>query len=104
MQANIVEQRKNKTHYVQIVHDGKYEADNWTPWLKCGDSKEETAQLAIHKFMRESGYLGRCALWDPFEVMVYVADDNDPKHPNGTFLTCHGFKIKVTPQVKGGDQ
>jgi hypothetical protein len=50
----------------------------------------------VHRFVRESGYVSPSAEYEPFEVEVYVADDKSPRHKNGRFMTCHGYKMKVS--------
>jgi hypothetical protein len=90
------------THYVQIEHDQrKFEPDGWTPWYNCTDSFQDTALLALNKFLREAGYQSSreqdAPRSEPFDVMVYVTDDKSPRHANGRFLACHGFRMRVTP-------
>ncbi len=87
-----------KKHFVQIVAPGdefnaKLEA--WTEWRQC-KTLQETALLAIHKWMRDSGYANALAEFTTFTVRVYVADETMPKHANGTFMTCHGFDMEVS--------
>jgi hypothetical protein len=84
------------TAYVQIVHPQRpFDADDWTPWKNC-KNVEEAALLAVHRFVRESGYASPRAEYEPFEVEVFVADDKAPRHKNGRFMACHGYKMKVS--------
>lgn len=86
------------TCYVQIVHNQrKFDPDDWHPWKNC-KSPIEAAQLATNKFIREAGYAVPDATFEPFELMVYVATDKSPRHKNGRFVTCEGFKMKVLPK------
>ena len=93
------------THYVQIVQAQRpFDADGWTPWRNCdGMSLEQTAVMALRKFLREAGYehrhFGARPEFEPFEVMVYVADDKTPRHVNGRLAACHGFKMRISPGI-----
>lgn len=89
------------THYVQIVRVGdSFVPKDWTPWRRC-KSVQETANLAAHKFMRESGYASCNGDFEPFDVMIYVATDADVRCPDRGFLTCHGFKMHCSPAPRG---
>lgn len=85
-------------HYVQVVHDQcRYDSGSWTPWYNDGDSAEQTAMLAAHKFAREAGY-GSPATDElkPLALTVFVATKKDARGPNGEILTCTGFSITIT--------
>lgn len=92
------------THYVQVVHEHRaFDPHDWTPWKECSGSLEETARLALNKFLRESGYQRAGTDRKPLDVEVYVATDKTPRHAPkdsermGMFMTCHGIKFRVTP-------
>lgn len=86
------------THLVQI---GGTAPGQWTPW-KNGKSLKETALLAGHKRMQESGYFTRPYGYDerPASVRldVYVSDDSMPKHKNGNPICVHKFELLYTRQ------
>ncbi len=89
---------------VSIGRPGEPVTD-WRPWIKCStaDTLEQTALLAIHAHMRTAGYLGGrpgapAAVFEPFDLMVYVATPADPRHANGRPLVCHGFRMTVSPR------
>jgi hypothetical protein len=86
------------THYVQVVRDAKdFDADGWKPWYNC-ETMQQTACMAAHKFARDNGYINeRNEPFEPITLRVYVATPDMPKHPNGRFMTCHGFDLKITP-------
>lgn len=90
------------TCYVQVCHDAcAFEPDNWKPWSNCA-SPQEAAVMACHRFARDAGYASprgaaRLPGGDkPLEIMVYVATDKTPRHANGRFMACEGFKMKLS--------
>jgi hypothetical protein len=96
--------RTATTHYVQLVHAGRqFAPDDWTPWLNCTGTLEDTATLAAHKWIREAGYAGPSVSqveFAPFTLDVFVTEEKSPRHANGRFATCHGFKMVVSKEGK----
>lgn len=99
------------TRYVKIevMKDGQFPAftyDGFTPWIGCEDHADvvdRTAHLAIHKFLRESGYLhasrgSEPATREPMDLMVYqypeTVERDKAGRPIGVIATHH----RITPK------
>lgn len=96
------------TRYVKIdvMKDGKWPEftyDGFTPWLNCEGDVDATARLAIHSFLRNSGYLSASrghwgAEREPMDLMVYqypeTVERNKDGRPIGVIATHH----RITPK------
>lgn len=80
-----------ETRMVAVVRAGEPipPFDDWTPWRNCRATEpaEYTAAMAVHRFLRVSGYAHRPggARWgfEPFDLVAYVARPGEPLRADG---------------------
>jgi hypothetical protein len=84
-----------RTIYVQIVIDGDtYDPDGYRPWLNCTGPPMDTVRLAIHKHLRENGYIHGSVPVVNLEVFFFPADS--PRHGNGRPMCVRSLKVKCS--------
>jgi hypothetical protein len=98
--------------YVQIavVNDvtegsqARIDPHGWTPWKHHkGDDIEQLCLIALHRFLRTSGYLASNALPSspPLTVQVSYYTKNTPVHPSGIPKVAISTVYVIHPDRKG---
>lgn len=88
------------TVFIQILTEDKLPTPGrWTPW-KNSKSVEETVKLAIHQWMRLSGYMHKPVSFASFPLFIFSFDETCPMNKAGDQpLTCHREEYMVHPTV-----
>ncbi len=90
------------------MKDGKWPAftyDGFTPWLNCdvADAVDTTANLAIHQFLCESGYLHASRGCEPaaresIDLMVYQYPETIERSKDGRPIAVIATHHRITPK------
>jgi hypothetical protein len=73
---------------------GPVNLDDYRPWINVPDGKhEETACMAAHKWMRDSGRLDNWEGPETYEVAALYFTEKTKRHPSGMPIMVHAYTL-----------
>lgn len=82
-------------------------ANEWTPWkCKPDEHPDYVCQIAINRYLRESGYSEYQSLASVSPLVLHVAwfDESTPRFPSGNPRQCHNSTYTIHAGLLGGAQ
>lgn len=71
----------------------------WRGWIHTRrEDRSENLRLAVHRWIRESGYLNRGATVPVLTLHVYDWFQSGPQHPNGRPIAIESTTFNLRPK------